>query len=165
MNTTGKKGNKDFGLAAQLVRPRVQPIIKVQAEEEKDPRISVKSEGSLDQAVAFTANISTLPQRENSDAFSDAFSTGDAPLSAENRSLEEAEGKQIAARASKRPPGRPRRTEKTNRMTLILSEEMAVYLEDAWRIHRRANGKYVNGPSAFIEELLKAHRRTQNLKF
>src|ERR1700761_3362708 len=120
MNTTGKKGNKDFGLAAQLVRPRVQPIIKVRAEEENgdDSQGPVIPKNNIDQIITLDPKQNTLPQREN---YGD-FSTQNIDLSTRNRTQKEAEDKRTESRAYKRPPGRPRRAEKTNRMTLILSE-------------------------------------------
>lgn len=40
------------------------------------------------------------------------------------------------------------------RVHISLSAEMAAYLEAAWRDHR----PYVNGPSAFVEALLREHQ-------
>jgi len=116
---------KDFGLAAQLARPR--PLTNA------PPKVVEEDvERSQEEVPRVTLAPALLP----------------------------ATSAQVSSAAPKRPPGRPRRAENTNRMTLVLSIELSEYLNSAWRTHRCANGKFVNGPSAFIEELLRAHRQT-----
>jgi hypothetical protein len=116
---------KDFGLAAQLARPRPPANVTPKIAEEDPPR-------NQDEAPEGALILPASPA---------------IPM-------------EVSKTALKRPPGRPRRAEKTHRMTLVLSDEMSEYLNSAWRTHRRANGQYVNGPSAFIEELLRTHRLT-----
>jgi hypothetical protein len=116
---------KDFGLAAQLARPRPPTNATPKIVEEEVQR-------SQEEVPIATLAPALLP----------------------------AASAQVSSAAPRRPPGRPRRTENTNRMTLVLSVELSEYLNSAWRTHRCTNGKYVNGPSAFIEELLRAHRQT-----
>jgi len=124
---------KDFGLAAQLARGTQRAVIPEQSEEESKPAEQLSNLGNIERLK----HSETFQQMDASPIASPIKNT------------------------SKRHPGRPRRLEETTRMTLVLSREASEYLDSSWRTHRRfLDGKYVNGPSAFIEELLRAHRRS-----
>lgn len=55
--------------------------------------------------------------------------------------------------------GRPRRD--VTRMHVSIDRELANYLERAWRAHERPDGSLASGPSAFVEDLLTAHREAK----
>ena len=61
-------------------------------------------------------------------------------------------------RAERRPVGRPPKKTKIVHTSLSLSHEMHAYLRRAWRRYETQAGEFVDGPSAFVEELLRAHQ-------
>jgi hypothetical protein len=54
--------------------------------------------------------------------------------------------------------GRPRRGVSYARVHITLAEDLAQYVNDAWRTHRRSDGSYASGPSGFIEDLVARHK-------
>jgi hypothetical protein len=62
------------------------------------------------------------------------------------------------------PGGRPRRANPVTRLHLAVDSEIVDYLEGAWRVHRRPDGSYASGQSAFIEDLIAEHRAKNEKK-
>jgi hypothetical protein len=58
----------------------------------------------------------------------------------------------------RRPVGRPPKKKQIVHTSLSLSEEMHAYLRRAWRRYETQAGEFVDGPSEFVEELLRAHQ-------
>jgi hypothetical protein len=54
--------------------------------------------------------------------------------------------------------GRPRRAASYARVHITLAEDLAQYVNDAWRTHRRSDGTFASGPSGFIEDLVARHK-------
>jgi hypothetical protein len=54
--------------------------------------------------------------------------------------------------------GRPKRAGGYSRLHITLDPELANYINEAWRTHRRTDGSYVNGPSGFVEDILVRYR-------
>lgn len=56
-----------------------------------------------------------------------------------------------------KPNGRPKRTPFV-KLHVTIDEQLADYVNEAWRTHRTIDGSFVNGPSAFLEDLVARHR-------
>lgn len=76
----------------------------------------------------------------------------------ENLAHEKCEELKKSVRAERRPVGRPPKKTKIVHTSLSLSHEMHAYLRRAWRRYETPTGEVVDGPSAFVEELLRAHQ-------
>jgi len=156
---------KNFGLAAQLVRPRVQ-----QEQEKKKSPAPVKSEPpkstkvpSLPKAPDPVDRVELqVPQRVISapmpaiveeEALTDRF-----PVSAPSGTF----GSSQLTKHQVRQTGRPRRPGGIKRINLVLSEELHDYAMAAWRTYRKKSGEFANGPSGFIEDLVRRHRDAEH---
>jgi hypothetical protein len=71
---------------------------------------------------------------------------------------ERTERKEHTELTERHPGGRPRRTNVVTRLHLVVDSEIVQYLEGAWRVHRRPDGSFASGQSAFIEDLIAEHR-------
>jgi len=59
-----------------------------------------------------------------------------------------------------KPPkanGRPKRTPYV-KMHFTIDADLARYVNEAWRMHRLEDGGFVNGPSAFVEDIVRRFR-------
>jgi hypothetical protein len=115
---------KNFGLAAQLARPR-------------------KSTPDTEQVPSL--EHSKLIEREK-----------------HTDGLERAKHTETSEPPRKFKGGRPRRIGGIERLSLVLSTEMYEYVTENWRFHKTDAGKYVNGTSAFIEDLILRHSKQKS---
>jgi hypothetical protein len=115
---------KNFGLAAQLARPR---------------------DSAPDTEQILPIEHSELVEREK-----------------HTNGLERVKHTETSEPPRKFKGGRPRRIGGIERLSLVLSTEMYEYVVESWRFHKTEAGKYVNGTSAFIEDLILRHSKQKS---
>ncbi len=139
---------KNFGLAAQLVRPREaqEPIVNTPKRSNverlpKSPEVDSPYEEPIDMVETHTIPSKPIP---------------DVSAREEEEAINHFESSKLPKRSPKQV-GRPRRLGGIRRINLVLSSELHDHVMNAWRTYRKTSGEFVNGPSGFIEDLIRQH--------
>jgi len=135
---------KNFGLAAQLARPRTN---LGESADHKAPERSERLEHLERKGRSERAGGSQPLERPET-----------LPCVTEPAVAQDMLDDSTRAPAAGRRGGAPRREGGIERMNLVLAPEIMMFVQERWRTFRRPDGTYVRGPSAYIEELIRRDR-------
>ena len=178
---------RDFGLAAQLARPRssgaVQGAEGTLRDETSAPDKTETQRSNLAERAEYFGYPKALehqshyahPEHSEHPEHPEHSERLEHPEHSErpehlerpepsDRGVDSSPSSAEPARAERsgRPVGRPRREGGVERMHLVLAADLMRFVQTRWRTYQRQNdGEFVSGPSAYIEDLIRRDREAQ----